>query len=302
MPASPLKLGLIGHPLSHSLSPLLHTELLRLAGLEGFYEAYPTPPEAVAEAFTRFRREAYTGINVTIPHKLAALTLVSQIDPRARLVGAVNTVVFRPGGQTTGYNTDVSGFLRSLPESARTSLQERPTLILGAGGSARAVVAGLVESGIPELTLAVRQPDRAKDLMTLAKTVAAGIPTMLPVRTLRWEPESAPLLDLSKFRLVVNTSPVGMHPNATQTPLSPAALATLPADACVMDLVYRPDPTLLVANAQAAGLSARSGLDMLLYQGVEAFSLWTGVTFSEEALAPVRQLLLDAARNVPDAP
>jgi shikimate dehydrogenase len=280
------KLGIIGYPLGHSLSPLLHAELLKATGLSGEYKPYELTPEALAQGFASLERQGIAGLNVTIPHKTTVIPLLDWIQPEARMLGAVNTVQFTPE-QKKGYNTDIIGFIRSLPAHVTERLPESHVLILGAGGSARAVLGAFIQSGAAEITLAVRNPQSALPLISLADELKRFHQQESSVHLLALQE----LPSLCGFQGVVNTTPVGMWPNVTESLLTAIQLESLPSGAFVYDLIYRPERTRLLADAETLGYTIFNGLDMLIYQGIAAFELWTGATVPEKLLPHLREKL-----------
>ncbi len=249
---------LIGWPAAHSRSPLIHHYWLRTLGIEGGYVIEAVPPDDFRDFVLRLSLRGFVGANVTIPHKEQALAL-SRPDARAKAVGAANTLWFE-NGELCSTNTDVEGFINNLDASAPGWDKAEEALVLGAGGSARAVVFGLVERGIRTVHLANRTLERAQGL---AAQFGAS------VQPIRWE-EGGELLP--RAGLLVNTTSLGMH---GQPPLE-IDVARLPADAVVADLVYVPLQTELLAAAQARGLKTADGLGMLLHQAVRGFELWFG--------------------------
>ena len=249
---------LIGWPAAHSRSPLIHHYWLRTLGVEGGYNIEAIPPEGFAEFVMHLSAHGFVGANVTIPHKERALAL-SKPDERARAVGAANTLWYE-GAELRSTNTDVEGFINNLDACAPGWDKASDALVLGAGGSSRAVVFGLVERGIKRVHLANRTMERAR---ALADQFGASV---LPVA---WETIGDLL---PRAGLLVNTTSLGMHGQpALELDISP-----LPADAVVADLVYVPLETPLLAAARARGLKTADGLGMLLHQAVRGFELWFG--------------------------
>jgi shikimate dehydrogenase len=249
---------LIGWPAAHSRSPLIHHYWLRTLGIEGGYNIEAVPPEGFAEFVLHLSTHGFVGANVTIPHKERALAL-SKPDARARAVGAANTLWYEDG-ELRSTNTDIEGFVDNLDACAPGWDAAREALVLGAGGSSRAVVFGLIERGIRRVHLANRTIERAG---VLADQFGAD------VHPVSWEAagELLPRADL-----LVNTTSLGMH---GQPPLE-LDIGRLPPHAVVADLVYVPLRTPLLASAQARGLRTADGLGMLLYQAVRGFELWFG--------------------------
>jgi shikimate dehydrogenase len=253
--------GIIGWPVSHSLSPVMHNALYDALGLNWRYMALPVQPARVAEAVYGIRALGLAGVNVTIPHKETVMPHMDELTPAAHAIGAVNTIINKED-KLIGDNTDVSGFLEALDRTG-VSLAGRRALILGAGGAARAAAWGLLTRDTHVLLLA-RTPARAHKLAEDMRQSIAGA----SIEVVEQSPRSVDL--------VVNCTPIGMPPHDSQSPL-PEALS-LDANTAVMDMIYRPLETMLLRQAREAGAICVSGLDMLVYQGVIAFERWTGQT------------------------
>ena len=249
---------LIGWPAAHSRSPLIHHYWLRTLGIEGGYNIEAVPPEGFAEFVLHLSTHGFVGANVTIPHKERALAL-SAPDARARAVGAANTLWY-DGGELRSTNTDIEGFIHNLDAAAPGWDGTKEALVLGAGGSSRAVVFGLIERGFKRVYLANRTIDRAR---AFADQFGAGVHPVAWEAIGDWLPEAG---------LLVNTTSLGMH---GQPPLE-IDLGRLPSQAVVADLVYVPLETALLAAARARGLRTADGLGMLLHQAVRGFELWFG--------------------------
>jgi shikimate dehydrogenase len=249
---------LIGWPAAHSRSPLIHHYWLRALGIEGGYNIEAVPPEGFAEFVLRLSAHGFVGANVTLPHKERALAL-SVPDARARAVGAANTLWYE-GGELRSTNTDIEGFINNLEACAKGWDKIDDALVLGAGGSSRAVVFGLVERGIKRVHLANRTIERAR---ALADQFGAT------VQPIAWETIGEAL---PRAGLLVNTTSLGMHGQ----PALELDTRLLPSHALVADLVYVPLETPLLAAARARGLQTADGLGMLLHQAVRGFELWFG--------------------------
>jgi shikimate dehydrogenase len=249
---------LIGWPAAHSRSPLIHHYWLRTLGIAGGYVIEAVPPDEFQDFVLRLSIRGFVGANVTIPHKERALAL-SKPDERARAVGAANTLWYE-GAELRSTNTDVEGFINNLDACAPGWDKASDVLVLGAGGSSRAVVFGLIERGIRRVHLANRTTERAS---TLADQFGASV---LPVA---WD--AIPAL-LPRAALLVNTTSLGMHGQ----PELELDVSLLPADTVVADLVYAPLETPLLAAARGRGLKTADGLGMLLHQAVRGFELWFG--------------------------
>jgi shikimate dehydrogenase len=249
---------LIGWPAAHSRSPLIHHYWLRTLGIEGGYNIEAVPPEGFADFVLRLSSRGFVGANVTLPHKERALAL-STPDPRARAVGAANTLWY-DNGELRSTNTDIEGFIDNLDACAPGWDAASDALVLGAGGSSRAVVFGLIERGIERVHLANRTAARAR---TLADQFGARV-----------DPVAWDAVDdlLPGSALLVNTTSLGMNGQ----PALDIDLGRLPASAVVADLGYVPLDTALLSAARARGLKTADGLGMLLHQAVRGFELWFG--------------------------
>ncbi|MGC8825724.1 MAG: shikimate dehydrogenase [Anaerolineae bacterium] len=252
--------GIIGWPVEHSLSPVMHNAAFTALGLNWRYAAFPVPPQYLGDAVRGLRALGLAGANITIPHKEAVIPFLDVLSPAAKAVGAVNTICV-DGEYLLGDNTDVLGFLAAL-DQAEVPLHGRRALVLGAGGSARAAVYGLLLRGAQVYILA-RTPARARRLADDMRAAVEGG----KVETV----EQAP----GEVDVVVNCTPVGMWPQYDGESPLPAEVHLHPGMA-VMDLVYRPLETVLLRQAREAGARAVSGLEMLVWQGAAAFKHWTG--------------------------
>jgi shikimate dehydrogenase len=260
---------LLGDPVAHSRSPTIHNAAFRAQGLDAVYLAARVEAQGVGAAVAGLRALGALGANVTIPHKTAVIPHLDALTDRARAIGAVNTLVPAPGGRLTGDNTDAPGFLQPLEaRGLDAALTGAPMLIFGAGGAARAVAYALLTALAPaRLTLAVRTPAKAEAL-------AADLAPHDPGAALAVTPMEAAGPALRDARLVVNATPLGMHPKPEGTPWARAG--DFGPGHVVYDLVYAPRPTRLVREAAAAGATTLDGLAMLVGQAAVAYHQWTG--------------------------
>jgi len=266
--------GVMGWPIAHSRSPKIHNHWLALHGLEGVYVPLEIEPGRLQGALRALAPLGFSGCNLTIPHKEAALAFVDRIDPAAARVGAINCVVVEADGSLTGKNYDGFGFIAALRAGApHWRAESAPAVVIGAGGGARAVVAGLLEAGAPEIRVFNRTQERAD---ILARDFGA------PVAAHPWASRNAGLAGVG---LVVNTTSLGM---IGQPPLE-ISLAAAPSSAVVVDIVYAPLETALLAEARRGGLTAVDGLGMLLHQARPAFRDWFGVM--PEVTPALRELI-----------
>ena len=261
------KLGIIGFPIRHSISPVFQQAALDHLGLDATYEAWEVKPEDVGEFINGLRSPGTLGINVTVPHKEAVIPFLDEVDDWSTAAGAVNTIVNHEG-RLTGHNTDGPGFLRALREVGNFNPKGKNVLVLGAGGAARGVILALIRDGVGPLTIANRTLDRARQLSRMARD--NGLDAQSISLT-----EDGLATAAAAANLIVNCTTVGMShgPNETGTPL-PSEL--IPATALVYDLVYNPLETPLLRDAARAGAGTLGGIYMLVYQGAGSFKMWTG--------------------------
>jgi len=261
----PQRLGIIGHPIGHSISPLFQQAALDAIGFDGAYEAWDVAPDGVGEFVAGLRAPGTLGINVTVPHKEAVIPFLDEVDDWASTAGAVNTTANRDG-RPPGHNTDGIGFLRALRDGAGFDPRGRDVLVLGAGGSARGVVYALARAGIAQLFIANRTLERAERLASIA--IDSGVAAEAMVLS------DAPGAT-REVSLIVNCTSMGMvhGPDEDSSPLS---AADIPSTVLVNDLVYNPLETPLLREAARAGAATLGGIQMLVYQGAASFEMWTG--------------------------
>ena len=254
--------GLVGWPVAHSRSPVIHNHWLAHHWIPGRYVLFPVPPERLADALRGLAALRLRGCNVTTPHKQSVMPLVDDVDPLARRIGAVNTIVVQEDGALRGINNDGNGFVQSIRDARPDWRPDAgPIAVIGAGGAARAVVASLAEQGAREIRVVNRTYGRAQDLQSLFGP---------PVMAVRWDARGDALEGLA---LVVNATNQGMGGSSALD----LTLDRLPAHAIVGDLIYTPPETQLLAAARARGNPTVNGLGMLLNQARPAFHAWFGV-------------------------
>lgn len=267
--------GLLGHPLGHSMSPFIHEALFALSGRPQPYGLHDVAPENLKTEVPHLL--ASQGFNITIPYKVEIIPFLTELSEKAKLYQSVNTVEIKDG-RYIGHNTDVDGFLHGI-RSLGVELSQGPVLMLGSGGVANMVSTEVVLAGSP-LTIAVRKED--------VEQVAA-----LKERLLKIKPEAeitTCLLDQPKgsYRVLINTTPVGMYPNTHACPVTPEIIRQTEA---VFDLVYNPFETQLVQTAKSLGIPAKGGLSMLVWQAAVAHEIWFGDQFTDEE---IQQVILQA--------
>lgn len=255
-----IKAAVIGHPVSHSLSPLIHRHWFNKYAVEGDYHAINIAPDELGARVRDLKAQGYAGFNVTVPHKQTIMALCDAVDSTAQAIGAVNTVVIE-GGRITGRNTDAFGYIENIRQEApRFDFRRGPALVLGAGGAARAVIHGLREAGVPEIMLANRTRENADIIAHDFENV----------RVIDWQMRDKACNDA---HLLTNTTVLGM---TGQHELD-IDISSLPATALVCDIVYKPLMTRLLQQAQARDLQIVTGIGMLLHQARPAFAAWTGI-------------------------
>lgn len=269
--------GIIGDPVAHSMSPFMHNAAFAHLGLDFVYVPFRVGAARLGDAIAGIRGLGLHGCNVTVPHKEAVIPLLDQITPLARTIGAVNTVT-NDGGVLVGDNTDAPGFLRAL-EQRSVDPSAKKVLVLGAGGAARAIAVGLAER-CSELTICNRTLPRATRLAEFVSSLSGA-----HARVVAWGSEQM-IQELRHADVVVNATSLGMGSLNTETPVPEGLLRP---EMVVVDIVYNPPRTRLLRQAEAAGVRAIGGVDMLLWQGALAFKTWTGL---EAPVAVMRQAVV----------
>ena len=269
-------LGLMGYPLGHSYSPTMQKAALLTARINGDYQLFPVPPLpdgylALTSLLQSIRNRDLTGLNITIPHKQSIQPLVDRLTPLAAKIGAVN-ILYLENGELIGGNTDCPAFLSDLKNSFRLDKSSvKNALVMGAGGSARAVVYALHQDGW-NVHVAARREAQVNDLIT-----SLDLNNVQPIRL-----EAEILSSQQDITLVVNATPAGMSPKVNLSPW-PKGLH-LPENAAVYDLIYNPAETMLMKTAREAGLQTVNGLGMLVEQAALSFEIWTGVAAPRDAM------------------
>ena len=264
--------GLIGHPVEHSFSPPMHNAAFKALEMDYVYTAFDVNPNDLKNAIAGAQALNIKGFNVTIPHKIEVMEYLNEIDEVASLIGAVNTIDFK---DLKGYNTDGIGALKAIGEV--TNVKNKNVVIAGAGGASRAISFYLAKYGADKLTILNRNVDKAQKLAddVLASALIDDVSS-----------DDIRNMDLDDADILINTTPVGMHPNVDDTPIASAEV--MHEDLVVFDAVYNPNETGLLKEAIKAGAKPVYGIKMLLYQGAESFEIWTGkkapIDIMEDAL------------------
>ncbi|MEB3360225.1 MAG: shikimate dehydrogenase [Synechococcales bacterium] len=258
-------LGVIGHPVKHSLSPLMHNAAIAHLGADYIYLPFPVAPAELPAAIAGFAAIGLRGFNITLPHKQAIIPLLDQVADVAQAIGAVNTVLRTDAGWQ-GTNTDGAGFIAPL-KSLRSTWSDVTAVVLGNGGAARAVVAGCAQLGCPAIQVVGRSPEKLSQFLQSWQTS----PLTVPLSVHPWG--DLPTL-LPQANLVVNTTPVGMAPQVDASPLTQENWDKVCPGTIAYDLIYTPNPTRFLQQARERGAIALDGLEMLVQQGAAALELW----------------------------
>ena len=262
--------GIMGHPVGHSRSPAMHNRAFQVLGMDAVYVPFSVTPERLETALRGARALDLRGMNITLPHKTNIMSLLDTVDPDARAIGAVNTVV-RDGASLRGTNTDAEGLSRALAE-AGVALAGIRACVLGAGGAARACLVGLARAGAKHITIAARRGAEAAALVAELGPLAR--PAELSACSL---PSEALTAAFARSELVVQASSATLEGREGADAFAQALpLSSLPADAAVVDIVYQPLETSVLRAARGLGLNRLDGLGMLLHQAAISFELWTG--------------------------
>lgn len=261
------KLGIIGYPLGHSISAVIQKAGLKSIGLEGSYDVMETPPEDLINRIKFIKTNGYNGFNVTIPLKVPMSLFLDDIDDYANIAGCVNTVKVADDKSFFGYNTDIYGFKKAIPETI--NLAGKNASILGTGGASRAAVVGLAEKGVKEIDFYTRNIINSRQTLEYVRAKFPEINfNVYQIQNIR---------SLEGTSIVVNATPIGMKGfMADQMPLEKTDLDKLNPETLIYDIVYNPVKTVLIQEAQKRGLQTVGGLDMLIYQAERAIEIWTG--------------------------
>lgn len=263
------KFGLIGYPLSHSMSKVIQEAAFESIGVEGTYEILETEQEDIISRLKYLRANGFKGFNVTIPLKVPITLFLSGVDNVANVVGSANTIKILPDSQLYGYNTDVYGFVEAIPEEIRAQIENSEIAVLGNGGAARAVGVGISILKAKKIDFYVR------NIINAAEMVEALRENFPNVQMNCKQIEG--IKDLSQYKMLVNTTPIGMRSKAMGlSPIDEDVVKTMNKDSVVYDIVYNPLNTELIKYAKKHGIKTIQGLDMLIYQGAKAFEIWTG--------------------------
>lgn len=277
------RFGLIGYPLGHSLSKIIHEAGFKSLGVNATYDILETPPDDLVDRIKFLKANGYKGFNVTIPLKLPVSLFVNEVDKYADLARAVNTVYVEADKSLKAYNTDVIGFRRAIPKDI--DLRGKHIAILGTGGAAHAACVALSECGVKAIDFFTRNIPNSIELMNYVRRKFENITfNVYQIENIR---------NLGEYDMLVNTTPIGMlGKSGDMMPVEDYALKTLRSDAIVYDVIYNPKKTILIKSAEKLGLRTITGLDMLIYQAVAAQEIWFGNTpdFKDMKIAALEAL------------
>ncbi|WP_226673192.1 shikimate dehydrogenase [Rossellomorea aquimaris] len=255
--------GVIGDPIAHSMSPLMHNSAFKENGIDAEYVKFHVMKEQLPEAILGIKALGIKGVNVTVPHKELVMPLLDEIDPLAEAIGAVNTIV-NDNGKLIGYNTDGLGFVEGLKKLAGDSIKNKSILIIGAGGAAKAIYYTLASSGVGRIDVTNRTPDRAEKMMETCPFALQSVFLTLD------DAENV----LQEYDVIIQTTSIGMYPHIDQSPLK---IGKLKPGSIVSDIIYNPLETSLLKQAKQKGALTQNGLDMFVFQGALSFEKWTGI-------------------------
>ncbi|MGE8206170.1 shikimate dehydrogenase [Heyndrickxia sp. NPDC080065] len=266
--------GVIGDPIAHSMSPVMHNDAFCDLHLDHHhYFPFHITNDQLEDAVKGMNALGIEGFNVTIPHKVKILPLLDDIDPLAKAIGAVNTVV-RENDNFVGYNTDGLGFIRSLKEEWKKSLVNEKVLIIGAGGASKAIYFSLIHDGVQSVDICNRTIERARQLID-----GCPYPSQSNILTMGEAEEM-----LGDYSLIIQTTSIGMSPHVMDTPIS---LKNIKPNTHIVDIIYNPFETALLKEAKQRGATTSNGLGMFIYQGAIAFEKWTGITPNIERMKKI---------------
>ena len=264
-----MKFALIGHPLTQSLSAVMHNAMLENLSIEGSYDLLDTDSEDLVTRIKQLKSQGYSGFNITIPLKVPVTLFLDECDKLADIAGCANTVKIMPDKTLYGYNTDIYGFQAAIPDKMQEELKGQTASILGTGGAARAAAIALCNIGVKQINFYARNVINASKMVNFLRENFSDVIFNLK--------QMQSLNDLSESKLLVNSTPIGMKGKAPDiSPIEENVIKTLKENAIVYDIVYNPLKTEFIKIAHKNGYRTITGLDMLVYQGAKAFEIWTG--------------------------
>ena len=264
-----IKFAVIGHPLSQSLSAVMHNAMFKELGLDGTYETLDTESEDLISRVKQLKSQDYSGFNVTIPHKVPITLFLDEFDRSADIAGCANTVKIMPDKSLVGYNTDIYGFKTAIPASTQQNLKGNTVSILGTGGAARAAAIAFCQLDVKEINFYARNVINASNMVNFLRDKFPNVKINLK--------QMQSLSNLSDTYMLVNSTPIGMRGKAMgMSPVEKDVIKTLPQGASVYDIVYNPLKTELLQIAKKNNYEIITGVDMFVHQGAKAFEIWTG--------------------------
>ena len=281
-----IKLGVIGYPLKHTLSPPMHNEALKHTGIEGVYKAIEILPENLEQNINNLVKTGYKGFNVTIPFKIEIIKYLNYITDEAKAVGAVNTVLINKDGTLSGDNTDIYGFKSAFTKEDSEYLKGKNAAVIGSGGAARASGAALIQMQLKIVNIITRYPANAQETVKILTDYSEG--------KLSISAKTIDEVNFNSIDILINASPLGMYPDESKSPVDKNQLGKMVEGSIVYDLIYRPQKTMLLDMAERKGLKIYGGTDMLVLQGAKAFELWTG---KKPPVDIMRKALLEKLNN-----
>ncbi|WP_409251441.1 shikimate dehydrogenase [Bacillus sp. SCS-153A] len=267
--------GVIGDPIGHSMSPLMHNDAFQENGIDSHYQPFQVKSEDLEKAVEALKVLGVKGFNVTIPHKRAIMPLLDEVDPLAEAIGAVNTVV-RKEDRFIGCNTDGMGFIRALEESCPFPLENKAVLIIGAGGAARAIFYSMASSGIGSIDICNRTIEKGEDIIKDCPFPCTSASLSLK------QAEQA----MENYDIIVQTTSVGMYPDINAMPLN---VTRIKEGAFISDIIYNPLETNIIKTFRRLGGEGDNGIGMFVHQGALAFELWTGITPDSDRMKRIVQ-------------
>ena len=264
-----IKFAVIGHPLSQSLSAVMHNAMFKELGLDGTYETLDTDSEDLISRVKQLKSQDYSGFNVTIPHKVPITLFLDEFDRSADIAGCANTVKIMPDKSLVGYNTDIYGFKTAIPASTQQNLKGNTVSILGTGGAARAAAIAFCQLDVKEINFYARNVINASNMVNFLRDKFPNVKINLK--------QMQSLSNLSDTYMLVNSTPIGMRGKAMgMSPVEEDVIKTLPQGASVYDIVYNPLKTEFLQIAKKNNYEIITGVDMFVHQGAKAFEIWTG--------------------------
>lgn len=281
-----IKLGVIGYPLKHTLSPVMHNVALKILEIDGIYLPMEIEPSRLCDATKGLIALGFSGYNVTIPFKIEIMQYLNDITDEAKNLGAVNTVIINKDGSTLGDNTDIYGFIANFSDEDQIKLKGKKAAIIGAGGASRAVGAGLIKLGIKSIDLYDVSKDATKGTIEILSKFGQNNVSL--------SGNNIDNIDLTNVDILVNASPIGMYPKNNACPVSKEELEKINPDGIVYDLIYKPLETNLIKLARELNYTTYTGEEMLVQQGAKSFEKWTK---QQPPVDDMRKSVLEALTN-----